>query len=309
MLHRAAEPPHDRFLELPGRGTTWVLDRPGPRRRSPVALLLHGWRATAASNWDPVLDELSRTHRVVAVDHRGHGRGIRSRDRFALEDCADDAAAVLRELRISRAVAVGYSMGGPIAQLLWQRHRPQVSGLVFCATTHDFRVAHPALIAAAQDLEGAFNTMPRTLRSVGMRAIAARVSSDDQRRTLLLDGLEQHDERAIRQAGWAIGRYRSTDWISEVDVPAAVVVTERDRIVDPSRQRELAARLPRAEVLSIDAGHLVCVAEPQLFGEAVVEAVRAVPAGRIGQRLSTWRRARSRSRSKSAKSGSWVMAQ
>ncbi len=307
MLRRLDEPPHDRFLELPGRGTTWVLDRPGPGRRAPVALLLHGWRATAASNWDPVLHELGRSHRVVAIDHRGHGRGIRSRDRFSLEDCADDAAAVLRELRIDRAVAVGYSMGGPIAQLLWQRHRPLVSGLVFCATTHDFRVAHPALVAAAQDIEGAFNTVPRAIRSLGLRAIAGRISADDHRRTLVLDGLEQHDERAVRQAGWAIGRFRSTGWIDAVDVPAAVVVTERDRIVDPSRQRELADRLPRAEVLPIEAGHLVCVGEPQLFGDSIVDAVHRVTPVRIGQRVSAW--FRPRARSKSPRSGSWVMAQ
>lgn len=307
MFHRIDEPPHDRFIELPGRGTTWVLDRPGPRRRAPVALLLHGWRATAASNWEPVVDQLGRTHRVVALDHRGHGRGIRSRDRFALEDCADDAAALLRELRIDRAVVAGYSMGGPVAQLLWQRHRPLVAGLVFCATTHDFRVAHPALIAAAQDLERAFHTMPRVLRAAGMRMVAARVAPDDQRRSMLLDDFDQQDERAIRQAGWAIGRFRSTSWIGEVDVPSAVVVTARDAIVEPARQRELAAQLPGARVRSIDAGHLVCVGQPELFGEAMTDAVRLVTPTRRAQ----WLRGRlgSGPQAKSAGSGSWVMAQ
>lgn len=307
MFRRLDEPPHDRFIELPGRGTTWVLDRPGPRRRAPVALLLHGWRATAASNWDPVLDELSRTHRVIALDHRGHGRGIRSRDRFVLEDCADDAAALLRELRVDRAVVAGYSMGGPIAQLLWQRHRSLVAGLVFCATTNDFRVAHPALIAAAQDLEAAFHSMPRAVRTAGMRVVASRVAADDHRRSMLLDDFDQQDERAIRQAGWAIGRYRSTAWIGDVDVPSAVVVTARDAIVEPARQHELAARLPGARVRSIDAGHLVCVGEPEVFGEAITDAVRLVTRLRRPQWLPG--RLGARSAMKSAGSGSWVMAQ
>ena len=57
-----------------------------------------------------------------ALDHRGHGRGLRPADGIVrLSDCADDAAALLRELRIDRAVVAGYSMGGPVAQLLWQR--------------------------------------------------------------------------------------------------------------------------------------------------------------------------------------------
>ena len=306
MPHPIDVAPRDRFLELPGRGTTWILDRPGPRRRSPVALLLHGWRASAESNWDPVLDRLAATHRVVALDHRGHGRGIRSRDRCTSEDCADDAAAVLHELGIHRAVVAGYSLGGPVAQLLWRRHRPLVAGVVFCAPTHDFRVAHPALIAAAQDLEGAFNTVPRSIRAVGLRAVASRLGADEERRALLLDGVDQYDERAIRQAGWAIGRYRSTAWIGDVDVPTAVVVTARDRIVEPSRQLDLAARLPDAVTWSIDAGHLACVNEPEQFGEAVVEAVRSVTAAGPAQRLVA--RLRPRPSPRSSSTGSSVVA-
>ena len=75
---------------------------------------------------------------MVAIDHRGHGRGIRSRRRFHLSDCADDAAALVAELGLDRVIAVGYSMGGPIAQLLWRRHREVVGGLVLCATSRTF---------------------------------------------------------------------------------------------------------------------------------------------------------------------------
>ena len=49
----------------------------------------------------------------MALDHRGHGRGIRSRRPFRLEDCADDAAALIDELGLGPVTAVGYSMGGP----------------------------------------------------------------------------------------------------------------------------------------------------------------------------------------------------
>lgn len=69
-----------------------------------------------------MFERLSRRFRVIAVDHRGHGRGIRSRRRFRLADCADDAVAVADQLGVERFVAVGHSMGGPIAQLVWKRH-------------------------------------------------------------------------------------------------------------------------------------------------------------------------------------------
>ena len=47
-------------------------------------LLLHGWTANSDLNWFTSFDALSRHFGVVAIDHRGHGRGIRGRRRFWL---------------------------------------------------------------------------------------------------------------------------------------------------------------------------------------------------------------------------------
>ena len=114
--------PPGRTLDLPGRGRTFIREVAGPPG-APTLLLLHGLGATADLNWFTAYSALGRLFHVVAMDHRGHGRGIRSRTRFRLADCADDAAAVCDALGISSVVAVGYSMGGPISQLLWRRHR------------------------------------------------------------------------------------------------------------------------------------------------------------------------------------------
>src|SRR5919201_1494134 len=94
--------------------------------------------ASGVLNWFRVFDALGEHFGVVAVDMRGHGRGIRNGRRFRLADCADDAAATLDALGIERAIAVGYSLGGPVAQLLWRRHPEKVEGLVLCATSYRF---------------------------------------------------------------------------------------------------------------------------------------------------------------------------
>jgi pimeloyl-ACP methyl ester carboxylesterase len=112
--------PPGEVVHVPERGEMFVR-RAGHGEGVPI-VLLHGWMASADLNWFPVLEELSADRVVLALDHRGHGRGIRAAARFTLEDCADDAAALLTTLGIERAVVVGYSMGGPIATLLWRRH-------------------------------------------------------------------------------------------------------------------------------------------------------------------------------------------
>ena len=89
--------PPGRVVSLPGRGEIFVRDSGGPPA-APAVLLLHGWTASADLNFFPVYDNLAETYRVIAPDARGHGRGMRSAEPFSLEDCADDAAALLEQM-------------------------------------------------------------------------------------------------------------------------------------------------------------------------------------------------------------------
>src|SRR4051794_5248050 len=104
--------PDGRFVDLPGRGTTFIRELAGPPG-APTVMLLHGLSATGGLNWVWSFRPLAGRYRVIAIDHRGHGHGIRT-NRFRLADCADDVAALADQLRIGSFVAVGYSMGGPI---------------------------------------------------------------------------------------------------------------------------------------------------------------------------------------------------
>jgi len=74
--------------------------------------------------------------------------------------------------------------------------------------------------------------------------------------------------------------FTSDGWISQVDVPTAVVVTTRDRIVPASRQRELARAIPGASVHEVDADHAVCITAPQVFAPALLKACWSAELGR-----------------------------
>src|SRR5205807_10199059 len=129
--------PPGRTVEVPGRGDTFVYEMDGPPD-APVLFLIHGLVATTQLNWFPAFPVLADRYRVVATDLRGHGRGFPAGNRFRLSDCADDLAAVADVLGIERFIPVGYSLGGPVAQLVWHRHRDRVEGLVLCATSRNF---------------------------------------------------------------------------------------------------------------------------------------------------------------------------
>jgi 3-oxoadipate enol-lactonase len=278
-----AATPLTRLVELPGRGVTRVWECAGPRGAQTL-ILIHGVTFTAELNWGMVFAPLARHFRVVALDLRGHGDGIRPGSVFRLEDCADDVAALAAAFGLPRFVAVGYSMGGMVAQLLYRRHAPLVSGLVLCSTAGSVRespaehlaaLALPTVVAAARwnpalQLASAEFVGAAMLGRVDDPATARWVRTHLSRTTLA----------AALSAIQAVCEFSSRGWISQVDVPAAVVVTARDRIVPASRQLRLAQAIPGASVHEVDADHGVCITAPQLFAPALLEACWSVAPGR-----------------------------
>jgi len=281
--------PRTRLVELPGRGVTRVWECAGPQGAETL-MLIHGVTFTAELNWGKVFAPLSRHFRVVAIDLRGHGDGISAGARFRLEDCADDIAALAEVMGIGRFVAVGYSMGGMVAQLLCRRHPSLLSGLVLCATACNV-LGSPAekLVALAVPTAAAairWNPFlqPMTAELLGMALIGpvddpatARQAHAQLRRTTLGTAIS---------AVQAVCEFTSHSWIGQVDVPAAVVVTAQDRIVPVSRQLRLARAIPGASVHEVDADHAVCVTKPQLFAQALIQACWSVTAAR-GRRTQT----------------------
>jgi pimeloyl-ACP methyl ester carboxylesterase len=242
-------------------------------------MLLHGLSATGGLNWVWAFEPLGRQYRVIAIDHRGHGQGIRT-NRFRLADCADDAAAVAEVLGIDRVIPVGYSMGGPIAQLMWYRHRGLVQGMVLCATSRNFRrnSRELGLWSVLPFVTAGMRTAPAAARRAVMARMMARRMPDFPAREWVLDEMSRNDPAVIADAAGALARFSSHEWIGDVDVPTAVVMTQRDTLVPPNRQQRLAESIPGARVFPVDGDHSVCVSQPRLFIPALQSALATVTA-------------------------------
>jgi 3-oxoadipate enol-lactonase len=244
-------------------------------------LLLHGWTASADLQWCTSFPALTERYSVIAIDHRGHGRGIRSEEPFSLEDCADDAAAVLGVLAPGRqVVAVGYSMGGPITMHLWRRHPHLVAGVVLEATALEWQTAREdrlrwRLLAFAD----------RILRSRRLHRWVERWLREEVHANPALEAwvpwmvaeLRRTDPIAIVEAGRALSQYDARPFASSVDVPAAVVVTTEDNVVRPVKQRALALAL-RAETFELHGDHDVFWARAAEFSATTRAAVDSVVA-------------------------------
>jgi 3-oxoadipate enol-lactonase len=260
----------------------FVRECPGPPD-APVVFLIHGLGVTADVNWFGVFDGLQQHFRAIAVDLRGHGRGHDPGGRFRLEDCADDIAALAGVLDVDELIAVGYSMGGMIAQLLWRRYRGLVSGLVLCSTARNCRgsLAEAVTSMMLPGVEAALRMSPAPYRLSGnviSDNLFGGIGDESLHQWARAESASISLQSAISATRAAAG-FTSHDWIGQVDVPTAVVVTTRDRIVRPSRQYKLARSIPAATMFEIDADHGVCVQDPVRFSATLVEACRTVASG------------------------------
>ncbi|MBZ5738810.1 alpha/beta fold hydrolase [Nocardioides mangrovi] len=279
--------PEGRMVELPGRGSTYVTDTPGPDPHSPTVVLLHAVGCTGLLTWFPAIEPLSRRFRVVTLDQRWHGRGIQSDD-FSLQDCADDVAALVGVLGLEDVIVAGYSMGSIIAQRVWRQHPEVVAGLVLCATTDRFRSS----VAERAFHQGMEVTMlgARGLSRSRTAARAARTAGRATARALDIAPRDIHDWAveefrstspwAVAQAVAALGRHHSRPWLGRIDVPTAVVVTTKDKVLPPRHQVSLARRIPGATIHEVAAGHAACVMQSERFVPAFIEAVTTVNARR-----------------------------
>jgi len=248
--------PPGRVVNLPGRGEVFVRDSGGPPAL-PAVLLLHGWTASADLNFFPVYDCLAGAYRVIALDARWHGRGMRPAEPFTLEDCADDAAALLDQIGAGRVVVVGYSMGGPVGMLLARRHPGRVRALVMQATALQWRdAAHERMIWR---LMSVLELGLRLGTGAGFVERVLRAATEEQPqleviRPWLIAEFRRGLAPELADAGRALGRYDARPWAADLGLPAAVLITASDRLVRPARQRELAEAL-HARVIEIDADH------------------------------------------------------
>jgi pimeloyl-ACP methyl ester carboxylesterase len=240
--------------------------------------LLHGLGATGRLNWPGAFESLSPWFRVVAIDHRGHGRGIRSPRQFRLRDCADDVIALADVLGIDQLIAVGYSMGGPIALHARRRHPQRVAGLVLCATAARFAAddeRRPSPLATA--VVTSLRLTPPGVR----RWMSATATNYLARETALppayVEEARNHDPAAIVEASRAVLAFDARTWIGELNCPATSIVTEHDRLVPRDRQIELAHAVG-ASIIPLAADHFAAVRSPRRFLPALATACRNVAA-------------------------------
>jgi pimeloyl-ACP methyl ester carboxylesterase len=277
--------PEGRLVHVDRRGELFVRIHRHPDPDAPVVVLLHGWTSSIDLQFVMAYEALAARYTFVGIDHRGHGRGLRHPDPFTLEDAADDAAALVRELDLGPVVVVGYSMGGPISMLLARRHPELVAGIVVQATALDWKnTRRDRFLWRVLPVAGSWlrtkayrrylnRAVPKVL-GIGRRGESV---PHPVHRYLpwLLSEMSRNDAFVMVEAGRALADYDARSWAATLGVPAGSLVTTADHLVSPRQQWALAAALG-ATTRELRADHFATLSHPEAYTALTVELIEDV---------------------------------
>ncbi|HWW56281.1 MAG TPA: alpha/beta fold hydrolase [Sphingopyxis sp.] len=244
-------------------------------------LMLSNSIATDYRMWDGNIDDLTRTHRVLRYDTRGHGRSGAPVGSYSLDRLGRDVLELLDRLQIDRVNFCGLSLGGMIGQWLGVHAPERVDRLILSNTSPylgpaaqwdaliaglatrpdmaamaDMFIGNwfpPTFIASRQDDIDTFRRMILSTPAHGLAGCFAAVRDMDMRRTNAL-----------------------------IRAPALVIGGTNDTVTLPEHGKQIADAIPGAELVLLPGVHLLNVEAPTEF----VDAIARQSVGRDNCRIS-----------------------
>jgi 3-oxoadipate enol-lactonase len=223
----------------------------------------------------------ARPRRVLTLDNRGTGKSDRPRPPYGMAEMADDVIAAMDAAGMRRAVIVGISMGGMIAQHVALRHPRRVDGLVLLATTPGLPHGRlPGVRALATLLALPFLGARGT--KILPHLLLAREHLANARELMREWPAALHEEQipplAFLGQLAAIVLHSTGFRLGTLDLPVIVVGAAQDVLVPPSCSKKLAELIPHAELeLLADAAHGIPIADRDVVRRAL-ERLRVLEA-------------------------------
>jgi pimeloyl-ACP methyl ester carboxylesterase len=215
-------------------------------------LLIHGGLGNA-DVWGFQVPALTKTHKVIVADSRGHGRSTRSARPFGYQLMADDYLALLDHLGIDQVALVGWSDGGIIGLDIAIRHPERLSRLFAFAANYT-----PAGVKPSVADDPTFN------------AYIERAGKEYARLSPTPDELDAFVEQISQM--WATEPNYTKEQLRAIPVPTVIFDGDHDEAIEPAHTAEMAQLIPGAKlVIMNDASHFAMWQQPEAFNAAVLD--------------------------------------
>ena len=225
-------------------------------------VILHGLFGML-DNWKSFATRLSKTHQVITVDLRNHGRSFWS-DEFNYRVMVDDIIELMDFLDIDRSVILGHSMGGKVALQLANTHAEKINQLIVVDIGYRaYKPSHERIFQTVLDVD------------------ATQISSRNEANEILKPGIPQEAVRQFLLKSLARNKEGGYEWrvnfpvlwksypqiLGAVDVehiicPSLFIRGSRSDYIQESEIQDLESVHARSNVVTVDAGHWIHAESP-----------------------------------------------
>jgi len=256
---------------IDANGATLHVEIEGPAG-APV-LMLSNSLGTDLHMWDPQMEALAKSFRVIRYDRRGHGRSSVPRGPYSMEMFGRDALGILDALKIEKISWLGLSMGGMVGQWLGANAAGRIERLILSNTSSYYEnktpwndrialVREKGLGAIADNIMKVWFTAdfhardPETVAR--MKAIMLKIPVDGY--VACCEAVRDMDHR---------------DLLARIAPPTLVIAGLKDPATPVETAEFIRARVPGAKLALIDAAHIANVEQPKAYTQAVMDFLSA----------------------------------
>ena len=236
-------------------------------------LFLHGIGGNRR-NWDRQVQAFSAGYRAAAWDARGYGDSDDYEGPLDFADFWRDLERVLDQLSVKRAHLVGLSMGGRIARDFALQRPLRVASLTLANSSPGYDALSPEQNQAYLATRRAPLLAGKSPRDIAPELAARLVGSRPAPgvfEELVASIAALRKDSYLKSLEASVTQDRAAP-MERIAAPTLVITSDEDRLYPPAIARDMARRIPGAELVEIQgAGHLSNIEQPGRFNEAVLD--------------------------------------
>ena len=219
-------------------------------------LLIHGGLGHA-DIWASQVAAMSKTHKVIVADSRGHGRSTRNADPFGYHLMASDYLALLDHLKIDKTALVGWSDGGIIG--------------IDIALNHPERLTRLFAQAANVTVDG---LDPGVMTNKTFGAYIERSGRDYKKLSKTPDEYDTFVAQISHM--WESQPSWSKEQLATITTPTAIVAGDHDEAIKREHTEYMAASIPGAKLIILpNASHFAMLQAPDEYTQAALDFIDA----------------------------------
>ncbi|MEW6400428.1 MAG: alpha/beta fold hydrolase [Chloroflexota bacterium] len=230
--------------------------------------------------WHKMVPFLAEHFQVITFDNRGVGQSDKPAGPYTAQMLAADTVGLLKELGIEKAIIMGHSMGGFIAQAITLDFPQAAEKLILCSTNFG-GPRHVPVTEEAMKVLTDVSSDPLTRFKNGV-AVSTAPGWVDKNPEMIQKWIEWRVANPIEpapyQAQLAIGlgllpeAAAFEDKLHRINVPTLILFGEYDKVVPPANASLLAGKIADSKVTIFpDAGHFFPIEIPEAASRAVIE--------------------------------------